>query len=282
MSSSAVDKLYNDRRVRLWVVYVDTFSGQDAVSWAERPGASSDFGDQDAILAVATQDRAYAFLAPTAIVSDSDVRRHCAATRSNPLCAQSDWAGAAVAAADGLNPASVDRDAESRGSACSSRSAVIVVARAAAVAVDAAAAPQAPRSRVRRRAPRGSGRPQRAGRRCRSTRSTTCPSRSSSMSTTPCAPATTNWRLAVEEFGDEDTAPFSQAVADAKTTLAQAFNVRQILDDAIPETPAQRRDLLTRVIVAAAQGRPRTRRAARSVRAAARPGHQRARPGWTR
>ena len=59
--------------------------------------------------------------------------------------------------------------------------------------------------------------------------------------------------LAVEEFGDKDTAPFSQAVGDAKTTLAQAFNVRQILDDAVPETAAQRRDLLTRVIVAAAK-----------------------------
>ena len=42
--------------------------------------------------------------------------------------------------------------------------------------------------------------------------------------------------LAVEEFGDKDTAPFSQAVTNAKTTLAQAFNVRQILDDAVPET----------------------------------------------
>ena len=59
--------------------------------------------------------------------------------------------------------------------------------------------------------------------------------------------------LAVEEFGDKDTTPFSQAVANAKTTLAQAFNVRQILDDAVPETAAQRRDLLTRVIVAAAK-----------------------------
>ena len=42
--------------------------------------------------------------------------------------------------------------------------------------------------------------------------------------------------LAVEEFGDKETAPFSQAVVNAKTTLAQAFNVRQILDDAVPET----------------------------------------------
>ena len=59
--------------------------------------------------------------------------------------------------------------------------------------------------------------------------------------------------LAVEEFGTAQTEPFSRAVANAKTTLSQAFNVRQILDDAVPETPQQRRDLLTRVIVAAAK-----------------------------
>src|SRR6185503_5464116 len=59
--------------------------------------------------------------------------------------------------------------------------------------------------------------------------------------------------LAVEEFGGGDTAPFQTAVGNAKTTLAQAFNVRQILDDAVPESAQQRRDLLTRVIVAAAK-----------------------------
>jgi hypothetical protein len=59
--------------------------------------------------------------------------------------------------------------------------------------------------------------------------------------------------LAVEEFGTTQTESFSRAVSNARTTLAQAFNVRQILDDSIPETQAQRRDLLTRVVVAAAK-----------------------------
>ena len=61
----AVDKLYSDRHIRLWVVYVDTFSGQNAVSWTEQTRRLSDIGGQDAILAVATQDRAYAFLPPS-------------------------------------------------------------------------------------------------------------------------------------------------------------------------------------------------------------------------
>ena len=32
--TSAVDKLYADRHIRLWVVYVDNFSGQSAENWA--------------------------------------------------------------------------------------------------------------------------------------------------------------------------------------------------------------------------------------------------------
>src|SRR6195256_1084503 len=53
----AVDKLYNDRHIRLWVVYADTFSGQDAVSWTEQTRRLSDIGGQDALLAGATHER---------------------------------------------------------------------------------------------------------------------------------------------------------------------------------------------------------------------------------
>ena len=84
--------------------------------------------------------------------------------------------------------------------------------------------------------------------------------------------------LAVEEFGDKETAPFSRAVTNAKTTLAQAFNVRQILDDAVPETPAQRRDLLTRVIVAAAKADRELDAQREAFDAAAGSGDQRADP----
>lgn len=59
--------------------------------------------------------------------------------------------------------------------------------------------------------------------------------------------------LAVAEFGDQRTQPFTQAVTNAKAALSQAFTVRQQLDDGMPETPAQRRELLTQVIVSAAR-----------------------------
>lgn len=72
--------------------------------------------------------------------------------------------------------------------------------------------------------------------------------------------------LAVEEFGERDTAAFTRAVTNAKNTLAQALNVRHILDDAIPETPQQRRDLLTRVVVSAARRTGNSRPSARRSR----------------
>ncbi len=95
----AIDRLYNDRRIRLWVVYTENFSGQDARSWAQSTYRRSDLGSQDAILAVATVDRAYALLAPTDALGGVDIDK----VRRNdvePLLRKGDWAGAAVAAAE--------------------------------------------------------------------------------------------------------------------------------------------------------------------------------------
>jgi hypothetical protein len=247
----AVDKLYNNRRIRLWVVYVDTFSGQSAVDWTQNTKRLSDIGGQDAILAVATQDRAYAFLPPTTGSGGFDVT----ALRTNeiePKLRQSDWAGAAVAAADGLN-----------GTTTSSGSGIswfgfIVAFGVLAVAILLLWLWTRRRRRKRREAEFAAAR--RAD-----------PSDPSALAAVPIdalddlsksivvevdnavRTSDNELGLAVEEFGPSQTAPFSQAVTNAKTTLAQAFNVRQILDDAVPESPQQRRDLLTRVIVAAAK-----------------------------
>ncbi len=54
--------------------------------------------------------------------------------------------------------------------------------------------------------------------------------------------------LARSEFGDSAVAPFSAAFDKAKATLAEAFAIRQRLDDAIPETPDQRRQMLIDII----------------------------------
>ncbi len=101
---SATGKLYSDRHIQLWVVFVDDFSGQPAVSWAQNTRSASDLGDFDALLAVATVDRSYAFLVPNRVqtISSSqvdDLRRN----QIEPALRRGDWSGAAVAAANGLD-----------------------------------------------------------------------------------------------------------------------------------------------------------------------------------
>ena len=158
----AIDKLYNDRRIRLWVVYVDSFDGRSAVSWTESTRQTSDLSDQDAILAVATADRSYAFLAgPATGLSSSDVdsvRRDKIepALRNSELGGRRNRCGRGPQHGD--HPGS--GDFRVRPARCAGHPRRLG---AGVVAVDEAAAAQATRGRVRRGAPGGSLRPERAG-----------------------------------------------------------------------------------------------------------------------
>lgn len=246
----AVDELYTARRVRLWVVYVGTFSNQDAVTWARNTMRISDFqANSDALLAVATTDRSYAFLVPDAATGGADVdalRRDAI----EPKLHDEDWAGAAVAAASGLNPTVTPANVPWVGLA-------IVLA---IIAVLLAALWWWRRGRRRKRREAEFAAALRLD--------PTDPSALASVGLdalddlskrivvdvdNAVRTSDNELALAVEEFGEQDTAPFVTAVANAKTTLAQAFNARQILDDSVPETALERRDLLTRVVVAAAK-----------------------------
>jgi TLP18.3/Psb32/MOLO-1 phosphatase superfamily protein len=247
----AVTGLYDARRVRLWVVYVPTFSGQTGTAWAQRAMEINDFQpEQDAILAVATQDRDYALLAGKGIMSNSDqadLRRN----QVEPALRQGDWAGAATAAANGLKDGG-----SSTGSVSWVGIAIFLVV--IALAVVALLVWQRRRRRKRREAEFAAAkRVDPADPNALSSLSLDALddlSKSIVVEVDNAVRTSDNeLTLAVEEFGERDTAPFTKAVDGAKTALTQAFNVRQILDDTIPETPQQRRDLLTRVIVAAAR-----------------------------
>lgn len=247
----AIDRLYQNRQVRLWVVYVDSFSGQNAEPWAQATLRASDLGEYDALLAVATADRAYAFLTGSAAASNSEantLRR----TEIEPALRDGNWAAAAVAAADGL-------DAKTTSSSPGLNwFGVLVMLAILGIGVLGLLLWSRRRARKRREADLAAA--QRVD-----------PTDPSALAAVPLETldelsrsivvevdnavrtSDNELTLAVEEFGEQRTAPFSAAVTAARTALTQAFNARQILDDTVPETPAQRRDLLTRVIVAAAR-----------------------------
>jgi uncharacterized membrane protein YgcG len=102
--SSAIDRLYRDRHIQLWVVYVDNFSRFKPDNWADRTRSASAMGDHDALLAVATNTKLYTFAVPPRVqgltAADLDSLR---SKRIEPAVGAKDWSGAAVAAADGLD-----------------------------------------------------------------------------------------------------------------------------------------------------------------------------------
>jgi predicted nucleic acid-binding Zn-ribbon protein len=246
---SATGKLYSDRRIQLWVVFVDNFSGQPAVSWAENTRAASDLGDFDAVLAVATVDHSYAFLVPNRVQTISagqvdDLRRN----QIEPALRRGDWSGAAIAAANGLN----------RGQEPTNFTPLLIALGVIVVVVLVLLVFMRYRRRRRRAAQLAAAKRVDA----------TDPDALAALSL-GALDDLSRWKvvdvdnavrtsanelaLTIEEFGEQRTEPFTRAVNNAKAALAQAFTVRQQLDDAIPETRAQRRELLTQVIVSAAR-----------------------------
>ncbi len=249
----ALDRLYETKRIQLWVVFVDDFSNQNQLGWARSTIQLSDLGDDDALLAVATKARAYSFQVPDTVPGGNaradDIRRNSI----EPALHRDDWAGAAIAAANGLSS-----EPESPATPGISWPAMLIALGVVLVLVGLLWW----WSR-RRRAKRRHAEFEAAKR--------VDPTDANALATVPLEAldelsrsivvdvdnavrtSAAELELAVEEFGDNRTEPFSAALANAKSALAQAFTVRQTLDDDVPETPLQQRELLTRVVVSAAR-----------------------------
>ncbi|MCX6481740.1 MAG: TPM domain-containing protein, partial [Mycobacterium sp.] len=251
----AVDQLYSERHVRLWVVFVESFTPQGAVGWAQQARTISDLGNEDAILAVATGQRSYAFLVPSAAAGGSstkvdDIRRD----RIEPALRSQDWAGAATAAATGL--ANLGKSGGKGGG-------LSLLPMLAIVGIGLLAIAALMFWNRRRRAKRHEADVVAA--------KNVDPTDPAALASVPIGAlddlsksivvevdnavrtSANELVLAVEEFGESQAAPFAAAVDSARTTLKQAFAVRQKLDDDVPEPLPERRDLLTRVVVSAAK-----------------------------
>jgi hypothetical protein len=100
--SSAIDRLYRDRQIQLWVVYVDNFSRFKPDNWADGTRSASGMGNQDALLAVATNTKLYVLNVPPKAQGNVDLES-LRTKQIEPAVGAKDWSGAAVAAADGLN-----------------------------------------------------------------------------------------------------------------------------------------------------------------------------------
>ncbi|HZC51587.1 MAG TPA: serine/threonine-protein kinase [Mycobacterium sp.] len=102
----ALTRLYDGRGTRLWVVYVRNFGGLKPLRWAEDTMRANGFTDADAILAIATDETAFSFRVPNAVLAgkaiDVEIIRR---DRISPAVFRHEWARAAIAAANGLDVA---------------------------------------------------------------------------------------------------------------------------------------------------------------------------------
>ncbi|WP_069164309.1 TPM domain-containing protein [Nocardia altamirensis] len=238
---AAVDQLYADQQVRLWVVYVRDFGGLAPEAWADSTAAKSGFGKHDLLLAVATQDSAY-WLSGELPSGVTDSELDTLLTRTvEPALRKGGWADAGVEMADGLRGAMNGGGSNYR---------VLLVLGGVLVLIIGGLVLF---SRIRRRA--------RAKDELAAARQVD-PENTTALAALPLEALHTRSRevlveldnairtsaeelaLATGEFGGTAALPFTTALDHAKTAAAKAFSIRQRLDDDIPETQEEQRTLL--------------------------------------
>jgi uncharacterized membrane protein YgcG len=230
--ADALSALRSDTGVQLWVVYVESFDGADGQSWADATATTSGLGVDDVVLAVATGDRAYAYSVDEGFrLDDADVQEVARDTEAE--LAQEDWAGAAVAGAQSIEGHLNGSSSSSSSSSSSATWWVIGFLALAGVVVIVVV------SLVRRRRARPT---------VSTAELTTQADTLLVQADDAVRAATQELEFASAEFGTEVTAEFGAVLARARTALTQAFASRQSLEDDVPETEEQRRQVLTTVI----------------------------------
>ncbi|MFD7322455.1 TPM domain-containing protein [Streptomyces sp. NPDC059875] len=262
----ALDQLYDDRRVQLFVVYVRDFSGRSAQNWADATAERNGLGINDALLAVATHDRQYGYSADPGSRFTQAQLDDVATTAIEPALRQNDWAGAAIGAANGYGavlagqpvpaPTLTPGPADPGGTTDEGSSGTDLVLPVVLIGGAGAVAAYAWTKRRRRTGAAGGTKPH-AGQGWGTTKE---PAQvpldqldgqaRQVLVATDDAVRTSQEELgfASAQFGDEAVKPFTDAVAFAKEELTAAFRLRQKLDDAFPEDDATRRSMLDEII----------------------------------
>ncbi|MFE8911417.1 TPM domain-containing protein [Streptomyces globisporus] len=264
----ALDRLYDEQRIQLFVVYVRDFSGRSGPAWSDETADRNGLGQDDVLLSVATHGRQYAYSVDTdSRLTDAQLR-DVAGTAIEPALRENDWAGAAVGAADGytsvlagrpvaapgITPGPADPGSGGSGST-GARDFVLPVAVVAGVgAVGVYAYARRRRRATTRTTPAATGWGRGAGADGAPEPLTPLPELDAQaqqvLVDTDDAVRTSEEELgfATAQFGEEAAKPFTEAVSRAKDELTQSFRLRQQLDDAFPEDDATRRRMLEEIL----------------------------------
>jgi len=241
---AALDDLSANTPLDLWVVYVSSFDGLSGDDWAKQTATTSQLGKNQLLLAVATDDRAYGLRveADTSVLSDDDLAKADDAIRSH--LSDDDWAGAAIAGAQALEG----------GSGSSTAWVWWVLGLGVLVLIVVL---------VARASRRGRTLAERGGRYVPPGTDPDAPEALAALTTADLQRRAANALVTIDDdaksaeqelgfaqaqFGQEATQEFQVALDDAKQKVAQAFTLRQQLDDDQPETEPQARGMLIQIV----------------------------------
>ncbi|WP_418275940.1 TPM domain-containing protein [Isoptericola jiangsuensis] len=254
----SLDELADATSYQLFVVYVETFGGTDGRTWADTTASNAQLGTDDLLLAVATQDRLYD-LSWDLNVDLSDAELDDVRDAAEDALRDDDWAGATVAAVDtlvALDGGAHDDEADG-GTSLPGGSAALALG---LLAVAGVAFWLWRRSRRRDRdltergaaaaaARTGAGGPD-ADPLANLTTEQLATRAGRALVAVDDAVKTSEQELgfAQAEFGLEATREFSAALEQARADVAEAFRLRQAVEDAPPADGGAHRAMLADVV----------------------------------
>ncbi|NMM88205.1 hypothetical protein B2J88_28275 [Rhodococcus sp. SRB_17] len=244
---TAIDQLSEDHQIDLWVAFVPDFNEMGGQAWAEQTATKSTLRNNAVLLAVATTERAYYLDVPPGLknITQSDIDS-ITGDALEPALADGDWAGAAIATAGALG----DANSKSGGMSAST---LLMAGGAVIVGTGGVVLYSRKRKNDHNKASLEAAKhiapDDIAG--LNALPLPTLDERAKAIlveTDNAISASQEELELARSEFGDAAIAPFAQAFDKARSTLAGAFGIRQKLDDAIPESPEQRRQMLIDII----------------------------------
>jgi uncharacterized membrane protein YgcG len=240
---AALDGLRSNQNVELWLAYVDTFSGVGGQDWTSQTAYVSDMGLNDVLMAVAVQDRAFFYSIDEGFSLTTDQMNDIMTTLVEPALSRGDWAGAGIAAANGIARTSAGTADAHSGFPWGALAAVIVIVVLAAAGLAIFMGTRRPRAA---RAAQGTAPGTDAQRTMTLEELRRRVSQQLVATDDSIKTSTEEVGFAIAEFGETEAAPFQKALEEAKVDLDEAFKLHRQYDEKADEET--QRQLLNAVL----------------------------------
>ncbi|HEY3336591.1 MAG TPA: TPM domain-containing protein [Candidatus Limnocylindrales bacterium] len=254
--SSALKQLESDRAIQLFVAFIDTTGDTNVTTFAADTAAASSLGGNDALLLVAIEDRSDAMWVGDALDEVTNDEIDAILTGGvEPRLADGDFAAAAISGAEGLGQAATATVVSTvppaqpqettvpanGGSGAGSSAGGFNLTPVIAVLLLLGGGFLVVRSIVDRR---------RRDAQAKATHDTLSrdANRALLASDEALKDAANDVDFAAAQWGEQEVTAYRRAIATATGELRAAFEIRQRLDDAEPETPPEQASMLQEIL----------------------------------